>query len=112
VDKNNCTQRVRDGNEWERTGKPLKSLGGCNFRKGNYLRFCESPIRNAEARSSTLLCSTNYLSSLNKSQSQLLLTRFSQVANTWPEKTVLYGKKPQRKITNGNQVIAIVLATH
>jgi len=35
VDKNNCTLRVRDGNEWERTGKPLKSLGGCNFRKGN-----------------------------------------------------------------------------
>jgi hypothetical protein len=40
VDKNNCKLRVRDGKEWERTGKPLKSLGGCNFRKGNYLRFC------------------------------------------------------------------------
>jgi len=40
VDKNNYTLRVRDGKEWERTGKPLKSLGGCNFRKGNYLRFC------------------------------------------------------------------------
>jgi hypothetical protein len=31
VDKNNCTRRVRNGKEWERTGKPLKSLGGCNF---------------------------------------------------------------------------------
>jgi hypothetical protein len=30
----------------------------------------------------------------------------------WPEKTALYGRKPQRKVTNGNQVIAIVLATH
>jgi len=40
VDKNNCTLLVCDGKEWEKTGKPLKSLGGCNFRKGNYLRFC------------------------------------------------------------------------
>jgi hypothetical protein len=40
VDKNNCMLRVRDGNEWERTGKPLKPLGGCNFRKGKYLAFC------------------------------------------------------------------------
>ncbi|SRR6266480_6138359 len=44
VDKNNYTQRVRDGKEWERTGKPLKSLGGCNFRKGNYLRFCRESV--------------------------------------------------------------------
>jgi hypothetical protein len=44
VDKNNCTLRVRDGNEWERTGKPLRSLGGCNFRKGNYLRFCRESV--------------------------------------------------------------------
>jgi hypothetical protein len=29
-----------DGKEWERTGNPRFFLGGCNFRKGNYLRFC------------------------------------------------------------------------
>ena len=40
VDKNNCTLPVRDGKEGERTGKSLRSLGGCNFRQGNYLRFC------------------------------------------------------------------------
>src|SRR6266404_6454217 len=40
VAKNNCTRRIRDGKEWERTGKPLISLGGCNFRKGKYLAFC------------------------------------------------------------------------
>ena len=40
VDKNNCTLRVRDGKEWERTGKPRFLLGGCNFRKGNNLGFC------------------------------------------------------------------------
>jgi hypothetical protein len=38
VDKNNCKRRVRDGKEWESTGKPLKS-GGCNLRKGNLLTF-------------------------------------------------------------------------
>ncbi|HCX29955.1 MAG TPA: hypothetical protein DHU55_09345 [Blastocatellia bacterium] len=31
---------LADGKEWEGTGKPLKSLDGCNFRKGKYLRFC------------------------------------------------------------------------
>jgi hypothetical protein len=31
VTKNNCTLRVRDGKEWEKIGKPLESLGGCNF---------------------------------------------------------------------------------
>ncbi len=44
VDKNNCTLPVRDGKEWEGTGKPLKTLGGCNFRKGNYLRFCRESV--------------------------------------------------------------------
>ena len=44
LDKNNCTLRVADGKERERTGKPLKSLGGCNFRKGNYLRFCRESV--------------------------------------------------------------------
>jgi len=29
--RKNRTRRVRDGKEWERTGKPLISLGGCNF---------------------------------------------------------------------------------
>jgi hypothetical protein len=37
VAKNNRTGRVRDGKEREGTGKPLISLGGCNFRKGKYL---------------------------------------------------------------------------
>jgi len=40
VAKKNRAGRVRDGKEWERTGKPLISLGGCNFRKGKYLAFC------------------------------------------------------------------------
>src|SRR6266853_1545828 len=40
VAKKNRTRRIRDGKEWERTGKPLISLGGCNFRKGKYLAFC------------------------------------------------------------------------
>jgi hypothetical protein len=40
VAKNNCTGRIRDGKESERIGQPLFFFGGCNFRKGNYLRFC------------------------------------------------------------------------
>ena len=40
VSKNNSTRRVRAGKEWERAGKPLIFFGGCNFRKGKYLRFC------------------------------------------------------------------------
>ena len=40
VDKNNSTRDIRDGNEWEGISKPLIFLGGCNFGKGNYLRFC------------------------------------------------------------------------
>src|SRR6266481_6464835 len=44
VAKKNRTRRILDGKEWERTGKPLISLGGCNFRKGNYLRFCRESV--------------------------------------------------------------------
>jgi hypothetical protein len=44
VDRNNCTLQVRDDKGWEKPGKPLKSLGGCNFRKGNYLRFCRESV--------------------------------------------------------------------
>src|SRR5260370_646797 len=40
VAKKNRTLPILDGKEWERTGKPLISLGGCNFRKGKYLAFC------------------------------------------------------------------------
>src|SRR5258705_825937 len=40
VSKNNSMRRVRAGKEWERAGKPLIFFGGCNFRKGKYLRFC------------------------------------------------------------------------
>jgi hypothetical protein len=39
VAKKNSTRRIRDSKEWERTGKALKSLGGCNFRKGKHLAF-------------------------------------------------------------------------
>ena len=46
MSKKNRTRRIRDGKEWERTGKPLKSLGGCNCRKGNNLAFC--PLSNSQ----------------------------------------------------------------
>ena len=55
VAKNNCTRRIRDGKEWERTRKPLIFFGDCNFRKAITYVLAESPIRNAEAMRSTPL---------------------------------------------------------
>jgi hypothetical protein len=40
VAKKNRTVPILDGKKWKKTGKPLISLGGCNFRKGNNLAFC------------------------------------------------------------------------
>ena len=44
--------------EWEATGKPLKSLGGCNFRKGKYLRFCREP----DSQSGAVVLNVHHLS--------------------------------------------------
>jgi hypothetical protein len=49
---------LRDGNEEERTGKPSNLLVAATLEKANTYVFAGCPIRNAEARSSTLLCST------------------------------------------------------
>jgi len=53
----------------------------------------ESLIRNAEVRGSIPICSTTNSQFFNYLQGQLLKTQFSQVANTWPEKTAAYGRK-------------------
>ena len=47
---------VRNGKEPE---NPLNLLVAATLEKAITYVFAESPIRNAEARSSTLLCSTN-----------------------------------------------------
>ena len=74
--------------------------------------FGESQIRNAEARSSTLLCSTNKPAAFKYLQPQSLTTRFLKVTNTWPEKTAHYGRKRERKVINGNRMGNAALATH
>ena len=92
MDKNNCTRRVRDGKEWERTGKPLNLLVAATLEKAITYAFAESPIRNAEARSSTLLCSTNNLSPFNNLPLQNLKTDFSK----WP----IRGQKKQHQLVD------------
>jgi hypothetical protein len=80
VDKNNCTLPVRDGKEWERTGKPLRDLlVAATLEKAITYVFAESPFRNAEAVGSSPTCSTNtpnirYLASYFS---------FSHMANVW-----------------------------
>jgi CheY-like chemotaxis protein len=50
VDKKTRKLPLPDGKKWEATGKPLKSLGGCNFRKGKYLRFCRESVSQRRGR--------------------------------------------------------------
>jgi hypothetical protein len=65
MDKNNCRLRVRDGKEWEKPGNLSDLLVAATLEKAITYVFAESPIRNAEARSSTLLCSTIKTHSFN-----------------------------------------------
>jgi hypothetical protein len=53
---------VRNGKEPE---NPYFSLVAATLEKAIAYVFAESPIRNAEARSSTLLCSTNNSNNFN-----------------------------------------------
>jgi len=41
-------RRIRDGKEWERTGKPRFLFGSGNCGKGKHLSICRASIRNAE----------------------------------------------------------------
>ena len=76
---------TRDAYGMVRNGKERENLDfssvAATFEKAITYVFAESPFRNAEARSSTLLCSPNNLSPLNKLHSQLSRGWFSEVAN-------------------------------
>jgi len=67
------------------------------------MQWTINPVRNAEARSSTLLCSTNF-SPLNNLPLQDLIFPSGQ---SWPEKTAQDGRKPKRKVTDGNRLVAV-----
>jgi hypothetical protein len=88
---------ARDGYAMGRNGKEQENLDfssvAATVEKASTYVFAERLIRNAEVRSSTLLCSTNNTQFFNHSHAQLLKTQFSRVANTWPEKTASDGRK-------------------
>jgi len=67
---------VRNGKEPE---NPLNLLVAATLEKAITYVFAESPFRNAEARSSTLLCSTNHFPLLNNLKSQRLRLSFFKV---------------------------------
>jgi len=62
---------ARNGKELE---NPLNLLVAATLEKAITYVFAESPVRNAEAGSSTLLCSTNNLSPFNKLHLQVRRT--------------------------------------
>ena len=72
---------------------PRFSSVAATFEKAITYVFAGSPFRNAEVRGSIPLCSTNNIQFLNYLQSQPPKSQFSQVANTWPEKTASHGRK-------------------
>jgi hypothetical protein len=98
-----------------RNGKEPENLDfftvAATFEKAITYVFAGSPFRNAEARSSTLLCSTNNPAGFKYLQPQPLKTQFSQVANTWPEKPALDGNKPQKIGRNGKRMKHVWSAT-
>jgi len=63
------------------------------FEKANTYVFAGRLIRNAEVRGSTPLCSTNNSRIFNSLQAQPYQTKFPQLANIWPEKTIPDGKE-------------------
>jgi hypothetical protein len=79
---------VRNGKEQENLDF---SLVAATFEKTNSYVFAESPIRNAEARSSTLLCSTSNTLPLSKFTAATFQNPTSYPAKTWPEITAIAG---------------------
>src|SRR5689334_24362264 len=58
------------------------------------MQWTKTPIRNAEVRGSTPLCSTNNSRHLNNLASDRQLGQIPELANMWPKIMTCNGKKP------------------
>ena len=79
------------------------------MEKASTYVFAGRLIRNAEVRGSTPLCSTNNSRFFNHLQTQRRQTRFSQLANIWPEKTTPDGKEQLKMGTDRKTLTRLMI---